>query len=91
METEITFGVMCMGNQLPKWEADCINNLVSNKKIKLKLIILDCPENYVRQSIWKKILKFKFSHLFFSLYDKFLFKPAAKKGIDLSHLFDISS
>lgn len=77
---------MCNGPVLKTWEAECINYLLSNPNIELKLIIRDTPENYGNKSILKKIFKLPLNNIFFLFYSKLIIRPHATRNTDLSNI-----
>jgi hypothetical protein len=90
MSKKITFGVMCSGYNLRRWEADCIKKLLEHDQIQLKLVLFDVPENYKRKGFLKKVLSVKPKHLFFLIYSKFILRPLSTRLVDLTEvLIDI--
>ncbi len=87
-KAKLRVGIMCPGKRLPHWQVLCIQNLVATRHVDLNLLILDDKKNYPSRTIVNKVLKTKFSRLFFAVYSKTLFRPSSMVIKDASDLLN---
>ncbi len=84
-KTGLRFGLLCNGPVLEKWQADAIAMLVE-AGIQLDLIVLNHAPA-IRRTLPTRLKSYPYGQLFFRLWDRFLFRPAAKAPQDISGLY----
>ena len=72
---------MCMGGEMPKWEQECIDHLVSSGMAELSLVILDDQQNYPPRSLAEKVKSVGLSKLFFQIYMRTVYRPSSGKMV----------
>lgn len=88
----ISFGIMCTTSHLQAWEAACIEELMADPRIQLKLLIFDSPHNYGGSSLFNKLRKQNPNQLLFNLWSRFLLRPRSRRPVDCStHFKDVES
>lgn len=82
---QLIFGIMCEGNHLSQWQAQCVKELVRDPNIRLTLIIKDRGAS--QSSVWAKLKRVKIQRLLYLLYTRFLFKPVCNQLVDMSEYY----
>lgn len=84
MDTSRTlrFGVMCNKTTFPAWQARCLENIFSLKKVEFALIIIDAGH----RSFVDRIIKLRFRNLLWALYNIFIVMPFSRalSRVDMS-------
>lgn len=82
---QLIFGIMCEGDHLSQWQAQCIKELVRDSNIRLALIIRD--GGAFQSSVWAKLKRVKVKRILYLLYIRFLFRPACNQLVDMSEYY----
>ena len=83
----IRFGVMVDGDTVEQWQYDTIKLLIDND-IELVLVIKNGDEAKPYKSFWDKVLHYPYSRLLFRIWNRYWFKPAAKRRVSLTGIIE---
>ena len=87
LNRKIRFGVMVDGDTVEQWQFDTVKLLIDNG-IELALIIKNGDDSKPYKSFWDKILHYPYSRLLFRVWNRFWFKPEAKRRVSLTGIND---
>lgn len=88
-ENSLRFGLMLNSLTIEAWQAQTIQLLV-NEGHELVLTILN-HEQLTKVGLGKKLREYPYNQIFFRIWNRFLFRPQAKKATDISSLTQKSS
>lgn len=83
----IRFGVMVDGDTVEQWQFDTIKLLIDNG-IELVLVIKNGDESKPYKSLWDKVFHYPYSRLLFRIWNRYWFKPAAKRRVSLTGIIE---
>jgi hypothetical protein len=84
--TALSFGIMCQGNDLQAWQAECVRLLVKEGHI-CRLLIVDDNE-VTKKTISQKVSGYLNHHGLYHFYQRFFFRPGARFPVSLSSIFN---
>lgn len=79
----LRFGVMCNGTVFQRWQADALRLLQEQGHQVVLLIVDDRPVQHT--SLFRRIMNKRWSTLLYSSLENRMFKPGAKRNIELQH------
>jgi len=80
------FGLMVNGPKLQQWQYHAVQQLIDDGHVPVLALMRLAPEESV--SLFGKLFNYPYSNLLYRFWQRYIFRPAAKKEVDISDLLD---
>ncbi len=79
---KLHFGVMCNGFIMKSWQKKCLEALMEQPGVELRLVLINQSPQTLRRSLW-----YKWNSLLYRLFTRFFYKPSSLDNVPVEEFF----